>query len=209
VGNGAVSIALELGCNPIILVGMDYCYRAGQKYAWKQGGGDMPLVTSVNALGEKVETQSDWLMAVHWMEEISAAHPEVTFINATAEGMKIGGLFQTGELPLPPQTSGVNATWQKVMQQAPVIKLSKDRLESWIKSLDACRWNLLEEEWNPSPIGDTARKLLLEPLWNIWGSVFERELMTDTQQVSFLDKLELQKRLFFNRVIAEHLQVYE
>lgn len=208
VGNGAVSVALELGCNPIILVGMDYCYRAGQKYAWKQGGGDMPLVTSVNAAGEKVETQTDWLMAVHWMEEISVAHPEVTFINATAEGMKIGGLFQTSELPAPPQESGVNAKWQKVMQLAPVIKPSKERLESWKKSLAACRWNLSDEEWNPPPIGNTARELLLEPLWNIWGSVFERELMTDTQPISLSDKLELQKRLFFNRVIGEHLRVY-
>ena len=208
VGNGAVAVALELGCNPIILVGMDYCYLAGQKYAWKQGGGDRPLVTSVNALGEKVETQSDWLMAVHWMEEISAAHPEVTFINATAGGMKIEGLFQTGELLTPPENPGVNAKWQQVIQQAPVIKLSKDRMESWMKSLAACRWNLLEEEWNPPLIGDMARELLLEPLWNIWGSVFERELMTDTQPIPLSDKLALQKRLFFNRVIAEHLQVY-
>jgi hypothetical protein len=206
VGNGAVAIALKLGCNPIILVGMDYCYHGKQKYAWKTKGGDMAQVPAIDAAGQNVLTQSDWLLAIHWMEEMAAAHPNVSFINATAQGMKIGGLFQTAPLPTPPEQTGVQAKWLEAMQKAPLIQLHPDRLKKWRESLLACRWNLQQEECARAE-ESMAYDLLLEPLWNIWGPVFERELMTDTHPIPIADKLTIQKRLFCNRVIEEHLSI--
>ncbi len=206
VGNGAVSIALQLGCHPIYLVGMDYCYQGTQKYAWKDKEGDMTKIAAIDAAGQSVMTQNDWLLAIHWLEEMSAAHPDVSFINATAQGMKIGGLFETKELPLPPEQTGVRAKWIEAMQQAPWMDLKADRLQKWEQSLLACRWNLQQKDCAQTE-ENIAEEKLLGPLWNIWGSVFERELMSDTHPIPLPEKLAIQKRLFFNRVIKEHLSL--
>jgi hypothetical protein len=201
VGNGAVAVAVQLGCNPIILVGMDYCYKGEQKYAWRKEGGDMQLVKGVDASGKEVWTQGDWLLSVRWMEEMAAAHPEITFINATADGMAIGAPFITQQIPEPPTTTGVNAKWRAIIEKAPFLEISAKRWQTWRESLAAARWHFGEEEISPE--GALARELLLEPLWNIWGPLFEREMMQEATP----EKMEIQKRLFFNRVIEEHLEL--
>lgn len=74
VGNFMAAIAVYLGCNPIVCVGMDYCYREGRKYAFE---GEV----------SHCETQDDWLMSVSWLEELAKKHPEKTFLNAS-RGLK-------------------------------------------------------------------------------------------------------------------------
>lgn len=205
VGNGAVAVALELGCNPIIFVGMDYCYRGSQKYAWRKGGGDMALIQAKNALGQDVWTQYDWLMSVRWMEEMAEEHPETTFINATADGLKMGGRVQTAPLPTPPAEGGVQEKWRVALETALPVELTEERLQTWRASLEACRWDFTPEGIHAFGDGAKALELLLEPLWKIWGPFFERELMTDPHPMPLEDKMQLQKRLFFNRTIDEYI----
>jgi len=203
VGNGAVAVAVQLGCNPIILVGMDYCYKGEQKYAWRKDGSDMALVKAMDASGQEVWSQGDWLLSVRWMEEIAAAHPEVTFINATADGMAIGEPFVTQPMPAPPAEAGVNEKWRALVQQIPFLEPSSERWQKWKESLAACRWHFAIRNCRTPSEGTLARELLLEPLWNIWGPLFEREMMQDASP----EKMEIQKRLFFNRVSEEHLDI--
>jgi len=194
VGNAGVAIALELGCDPIYLIGMDSCYRKGQKYAWK---GDevqpRPLIETTDAAGQPVLTQTDWLMSLYWFQEMAATYPDRTFINATAEGMKMAAPVQTGSLPAPPMESGVEAKWQALVKSAPLIEWPAAQVNMWMESL--------------RKQDDLAKELLLDPLWRVWGSIFERELMIDPHPIPMEEKLAIQKRLLFERIVGEHLSI--
>ena len=196
VGNAAVAMAAHLGCNPIVLVGMDYCYRGKQKYAHQgASASSIPLVAAKDARGESVQTQLDWLLAIRWMEEFARAHPEISFINATAEGMEIGKPFST----MPLEEVAVNGSidrWDAVLRSAPFVTLSQTKLAEWKESLKRCK---------KRPEGEIAADLLLNPLWNIWAPMFERELMGDPQPLPMEEKLKIQKTLFFKQIIDEHL----
>ncbi len=92
VGNTALAVAVHLGCNPIVLVGMDSCYREGKKYAGSEekGGG---VIETVDRDGNRVYTQADWIQSIRWMEAFAKLHPEIDFYNATPSGLKIGEPF--------------------------------------------------------------------------------------------------------------------
>lgn len=64
VGNFLTAIALHFGCDPIIFVGMDFCYTDSRKYAQIEAEKPHGLVRVGNVL-----TQRDWLMAAKWTEE--------------------------------------------------------------------------------------------------------------------------------------------
>ncbi len=186
VGNTAVAIAAHLGCNPITLVGMDYCYRGKQKYAGRKNGATANLVQTQNARGETVFTQSDWLMAVQWLNEFSTQHPEITFYHVEDHGLRIGGRVQP--LKQLPRGRPVDPfPWQK----APAVTLDKHRLSEWKQSL--------------RDKTSLAHELLFEPLWRSWGPFFERELMVDKMPLLLEQKMALQKTLFCERVAEEHL----
>jgi hypothetical protein len=200
VGNAGVAMAAHLGCNPIILVGMDYCYRGKQKYAGQKTNSlEAPLVAAVDALGEAVETQRDWLMAIRWMEEFAAAHPKISFINATADGMAIGKPFLIKSLEeIEKGAPGVAIKWKAAMLSAPLVELEKANFIEWKESLKRCKKNEAD--------GEIAAELLLEPLWQIWAPMFERELMADPQPLPMAEKLKIQRVLFFQQIIEEHLK---
>ena len=90
VGNGAVALALLLGCNPIVLVGMDLCCRGLQKYAKRAPNESGGLVETVDRLGKKVWTQRDWILSARWIEECAKKNPEVQFYNASEKGLDLG-----------------------------------------------------------------------------------------------------------------------
>lgn len=207
VGNSAISMAIELGCNPILLIGMDYCYRGKQKYAGKQAQSDTSsLIKSVDSSGREVFTQADWLMAIRWVEEIAAAHPEIAFYNASSEGMRIGAPVTPLSLTtFTSAESNIAERWKTAMQKAPWIEVKKDRLNLWKESLMRCK-SKESESIHDSPLEENiALDLLLEPLWRIWSPMFERELMSDLHPIPMAEKLAIQKKLFFNQVIEEHL----
>jgi hypothetical protein len=82
------------------------------------------------------------------------------------------------------------------------IALDPNRLEQWRASLKRCH----RETLTPIPDEEIAQELLLEPLWQIWAPLFERELMADPKPIPLSEKMAIQKLLFFNQVIEEHLR---
>lgn len=69
VGNFMAQIACFLGCNPIISVGMDYCYDGNKKYAFD---------TSTSE-----DMQEDWIAAVSWMQDLAKKNPEIQFLKTS------------------------------------------------------------------------------------------------------------------------------
>jgi hypothetical protein len=197
VGTFLTAIATLMGCDPIVFVGMDYCYDEGRKYA---GGGNFQksnLVETTAQDGRKVWTQPDWLMAKSWMEEWAAAHPDRRFLNATEGGL--GFASPVREVALNQIQLDRREDLREKVQSA-VAKLPFAPLidwRAWRKSLKRCS--------EPGFEGERAYELLLLPLWQIWGPIFQRALEFDLHP----EKIEINRRLFFEQVIEEHLRAIE
>lgn len=199
-GTAGVAVAKELGCDPIILIGMDYCYRGEQKYAGqKPKASENPLVKAYDAEGKKVLTQRDWLLAIRWLEQFAQESGRLC-LNATIGGMAVPGFGSMREIDL---SQDVSARWKAVVSSGAPVVLDEERLKDWAASLKRCYRNIEAGEMVPLE-GEIAQELLLEPLWNIWAPLFERELMSDKEPIALQEKLAIQKILFFNQVIEEY-----
>lgn len=99
----SLGIARMLGCNPIIIVGLDLAYTDNKRYPEGISSiafGDKKLQDEVyfktkNLLigkgyhGEEVLTKIDWLVESDTITVFQEAHPEVLIINATQGGLLI------------------------------------------------------------------------------------------------------------------------
>lgn len=96
----ATEIARNMGCNPIIYVGMDLAYTDVQTYA--KGIAVHPLwlgksdpyipareqLLSRTGLDQKeVTTKWEWMAEANWTNHYALSHPEITMINATEGGL--------------------------------------------------------------------------------------------------------------------------
>ena len=99
VGNFLAGLAALWGCNPIIFVGNDFCYKEGKKYAGDRVAvQEEELVAAVNRKGERVFTQNDWLMAVRWMGECAGRYHDRTWIDGCGEGMEFASSVQVKKI---------------------------------------------------------------------------------------------------------------
>ncbi|HAB98495.1 MAG TPA: hypothetical protein DCE71_01575 [Parachlamydiales bacterium] len=211
VGTFLTSLAVLLGCDPIIYVGMDLCYEETQKYAFCEApASSEKLVETLNRFGQKVSSQRDWLMAADWMAKLASQRWDKTFVNATEGGLRLQGPIKEaslqevlGSLPIQPDLSGrVHAE----IMTLDWMSIPLERMNEWKKSmkrcLSLCKKGLKHREpisWDREIVYQT----LLFPLWQIWGPLFERELEVDSQPMSLEEKLRLNQILFFQRVLHE------
>ncbi|NGX38058.1 MAG: hypothetical protein K1000chlam2_01227 [Chlamydiae bacterium] len=97
----AISYAFALGCNPIILTGVDLAYSGGVRYA---GGIDADVsdredpralekvLSRHDIYGEKVETLLKWVMESECISAFAKNHPKVSFLNASEGGIGFKGI---------------------------------------------------------------------------------------------------------------------
>jgi len=93
-------VAIRMGCNPIIFVGLDLAYTNVEPYA--KGIGTHPLyldcnppylinntevVKKIDIYGKPIITQWAWVAESNWMNNYIEQHPNTTFINATEGGL--------------------------------------------------------------------------------------------------------------------------
>ncbi len=109
--NFSVSLAEFLGCNPIILIGVDLAYTEGASYA--PGIATHAIHTSAETLitkneyeevvqkndiyGKPVYTLWKWISESYWFTFFAASHPETTIINSTEGGI---GFQKIENIPL-------------------------------------------------------------------------------------------------------------
>jgi len=151
VGTFQAAIAKFMGCDPILLLGMDLCYEDGAKYA------HLPNDEAKIALCEiegKV-TQLDWLMARDFLEDLSLQGGR--WIDARSSGLELKGAFEKCAIDLPEQKELCEKVSEK-LSALPFLSLSEERLLEWRRSLEQGE-------------GICYEKLLL-PLWDIWRPLF-------------------------------------
>lgn len=197
-GNFALQIAVFLGCDPIVMVGMDFCYRDGKKYAHDQMEQECSdLIQVRNGEGKSVWTQRDWVMAAHFCNEVASQNRDRTIINTSVGGLSLGPLIKTLSF-----SEAAKKFSKKIMPGKHLDKVLKEtellsfrnKEEEWEESLKRCGLNL-EGNLSDEPVYWT----LLEPLWNIWRPLFARE--AEGQD------LDLHRILFFQQVLKHQSEM--
>ena len=211
VGTYLAAVALHFGCDPIVYVGMDFCYDHDRKYAFSDASFDTKnLIETQDRSGKKVYTQRDWLMAAHWISDLAVKRWDRTFINATEGGLGFGSkvaeknlkeMFDSWDAKVD-LTGRVHAeTMIRDFMQIPLA-----RMDLWKKSLKRCLKlckKTLKKPDNSKWEEEIVYQKLLFPLWKIWGPIFERELEIDPQPIPMEEKLRLNQILFFEQVLNE------
>lgn len=213
-----LSIAAKMGCNPIILVGMDLCSSQGKLYAegveeqmYKEG-----LVKVLDKNGNTVYSKPDWVMAGEWISSFAAEHKDIKMINATDGGIPIKALVNKDlSSAVKEHLSNyfdLRGRIHSLMQEASSIgkggtQAFKDAEVSLKRCEEICK-NLLDAFMQRNPIGarleleleeEIAHQKILSPLWNIWKYVFLRHIKDNENGMS----IDLNKWLFFQRALKE------
>jgi hypothetical protein len=146
-------------------------------------------------------------MAKRWLEEWAAKHPEKRFFDATEGGLGFASPVQ------PLLLSQVQFDKKQDLRERvhnAVVELPfapPMDWESWKESLEECgkiAGAALfggDEDFE----GEKAYGSLLLPLWRTWSPVFTRALESDPRP----DKSKINRLLFFQQVIQEHLRAIE
>jgi hypothetical protein len=104
--NFLIDIATHLGCNPIVLVGMDLAYTGMKSYAegvvsdekvsqekiTSKGDTNSAAFPRKDIYGNETFTLWKWVNEAHWIGEFAKARPHVTYINATEGGLGFPGI---------------------------------------------------------------------------------------------------------------------
>jgi len=195
------AIAVELGCSPIIFVGMDLA--GDRKSFYAEGIQDTfakeELIEVLNEKGEVVLTRKDWLMAAHWLESFASSWPDKIFINATEGGLSLKGIPSLALRHVKEQylqksfdfEGLVHTAFQSAAKKAgPIEKYLQQVFDSFTRCQDISLslLKLYEEHFPHDPLEKSSFILLqfeleeelvyqkfLFPLWSIWGHLFQRQ----------------------------------
>lgn len=154
----ALSIARTLGCNPIILAGLDLSKSSTTHYS--QGIDKHPLypytknakselgnpITVKDIFGEEVTSYWLWILEAQWIDKFNRLNPTLTIINATEAGI---GLFSVPNQTLAEvaetylkKTYDLDVLVHQAIQEAALLPITvpqvRDHLEIFFQSLQRC-----------------------------------------------------------------------
>lgn len=181
-----VALAQKMGCNPLILVGVDLAQRGEKAYA---GDFDRPEAGELIWVRDDLYTRRDWLYAADWLSDLAKAHPEVEWINLS-DGLEIDG-FKKQKLTLKKIDLALQFDHLKATEPHVDAKELKNSLAR-VSILCGEMLELLERLFPNSPETNGEYALLqhsiekeiayikfLQPVWDIWKHVFIRQIPKD------------------------------
>lgn len=209
-------MAIFLGCDPIILVGVDLSFTGGRKYAGEKGEETKNLIEKRDVFGSEVKTQKDWFLASLWLKDLKEKFKDRHLINGS-EGLPLEG-FEVGDLAL--FSSFPSFDLSKLVEErlslAADFEIPVERLFSvkgvLEKSFLNCfsylnayfeekiKFSDLKAAFNNEPVYLFA----LFPLWEI----FKWEILKSVSE-NFILGREINEALFYKRVVEEYLKFFE
>lgn len=197
VGNFAAETAIRMGCNPIIWIGMDLCYRDRQKYAHHGQHGKDEMWMHGN-----FATQRDWLMAARFCEKQAQSHPQIQWINTAMNGLPLAPPIVTRPfqdvMHLFRKEFDLSGRLHQIFQCASLLDLNQEKKEvRWQESCQHCQYlvSQLNEEIDRPLENEIVYAYYLKPLWQIWQPIFEREAKGQN--------MDWHRRLFFQQVLQD------
>jgi len=101
-----VSVAEMLGCNPIIIVGVDLAYTQEQtsyptdlelhpfdaEFGQREPPNKEHVISTQDIHGNPINSRWDWVNASFWYEQFQKRHPNTILLNATEGGIGLNGI---------------------------------------------------------------------------------------------------------------------
>lgn len=143
--NFCLEAAFEMGCNPIIFIGMDLAFT--DKKAYAEGVVDNPLILEPNdtVVSRKdiyenpVETMWKWVSEAKWIGDFAHNHPERTLINATEGGLGFPGIpnkkFEEVLKEYVSKEHPIHSKLKSIISQNPLSKISNEKILATIAEL--------------------------------------------------------------------------
>ncbi len=228
VANFCTALAILLGCNPIIFVGMEFSTSVPQVYAGELSArehGDA-FLEAQDQEGRVVLTKQDWMMSANWQSQLAKKYPHLQFFNATPQGLSMGDVEKISlesaiDSHLDRQFDLAGAI-HSLLQRAPRPSsemMQNDDLHSTLHtSLSQCGQicdqliKLWEKSYPRSPLETPAYAVLehdlekemafptlLDPLWQVWKRPILRASNHPLGN-------HLHRLLFFKRAIDDNLR---
>ncbi len=150
--NFAIQIAELMGCNPIILVGMDLAYTGMCAYA--PGVVDDPHVAKESITksvdlneqavprpsitGETVYTHWKWIAESRFVTQFAKEHPNTTILNASEGGIGFEGISNVSlnDIPLE-KTIDLNEKIQSVLKESTLPKVTEEKVRTVLVDLSS------------------------------------------------------------------------
>lgn len=104
--NFSLQIARALGCNPLILIGVDLAFTGQRFYAEgiaanlnlkeeelkANAAADSQIVKEIDIHGKPVDTLWKWIAEARWISDFAKLYPDIQLINATEGGLGFEGI---------------------------------------------------------------------------------------------------------------------
>lgn len=233
VANFMATLAAQMGCNPIILIGMDMAYQPTQEYV--EGVEESSQIKGHQFLktveGEEMLSRKDLLMGRLFFSQLVKRFPRQRWINSTHKGLVIEGMehlpfekvvaFLDKEYDLKgiihSHLMEVESYQPKKIQEN--LKVSFERTSTIVEQLLIKLQRVyLHQKENPSKTlreGELALeeieleeeivyKLYLGPLWQVWKWIF----FHNQQKEGATIEGKLRQFLFFAEVVREHRALF-
>ncbi len=206
------AIAIHLGCNPIVFVGMDLSYgsegEVGKDFVWEDP-----------ALGN-LHTQKDWILASKWLEGMTFSHKEHTFYTVSDKGLFIEGVKKTSfaevresalfnEVDSEGLVHLLRSFWNPSEGYSKKIVVLEKSLDRSLVYIDALL-QLFEKHYPKNPTGkgefvlnlldlqeEIAYQKILIPVWNVWQYPLYRQFEDPYAR-------EVNQLVFFKKVLQEY-----
>jgi hypothetical protein len=212
------ALATALGCSPIIFVGLELSTASEEVYAkgvLEKIGKE--FVEAFDVHGKKVKTKQDWLMAASWLEQFAKEHPETEFFNATKGGLALSSIPRKSLRELRNQfgqkmfdakgvvhtaiqqitgcdEKSLSSPASEAIQTSfsNCFDLSQKLLALFEKSYPQVTLNGQAALWEVEMEEEIAYRHFIEPLWRIWGPLFQRsapDLSMNLHKLLFIQKI--------------------
>ena len=186
------ALALHMGCNPIIFVGMDLAY-GDDGSIYSQSVANPKEGKGITWEGNR-QTQKDWVLASSWIEQKAAAYPDRTFYTTSQEGLKMKGVIVTKLEELRLSEIDVFSCLDKIKKNFSSSFIDAEKVLLLQNSIELSLYKVgrLLSLWeryypeDPSSKGEfvlelveleeqIAYTLIVAPVWDVWQYPIQRQ----------------------------------
>lgn len=204
VGNFLSQIAVFMGCDPIIFIGMDFSYTQGNKY----GEGS-------DHYGNKRIVQKDFEMAIDFTESLAKKHQDRLFINASRPYEKSSFLKEFSF------TEAFNKYLQKEfdldglihqnIQECKSVIFNESLLEKLQISFLECKKLLAEGIEKYLSIEKKLKEefsfqYIISPIWQVYTPLIFSKIHRENRGIKIEKIKKIHEYLFFQRVIDIYIK---
>ncbi len=207
-----VALTTHMGCNPIILVGVDL--EADECRYARELSQERDVISSAN-------TKQDWMMSRLWLKDWVEKHPHITFVSTSkhlaiplARNMSLQEVVDSSKVDEGDVKGLLHAAIEKAKRKSHYDRVKKafDELEESFAIADEILKKMVDlfafyHPHDPTAKGEfilleydlkelTCYAAVLMPVWQVWQHVFMRHSATAHEV--------LHRILFFQTILSEY-----